>query len=345
MPILENLKGKLFEKAQNVSLHFGKNKDKEIKLGDAINTVSSVVSKTSEIVNEISDTTNILANKIADTSPVVNETAYIEEENIENTQTEVLTTQSNEPTYEDNQVMLNQNEISQTSIQAPELEQGLAASLASQVMNNPVLAQTLAARPDLAIITGFQEVCRVLNNPLVLNTTKEIALDAGQTIRKGFDTYETCYTTALTTQLEAIKSNENFMLSAETEQNRHEEFMLLQQKEMFEKMLEVANHQFDSKVDFIRSQQQSLDEFYKKDVSLITEHIQVLETERSKNMDNTKVYMRLSDDISKLEDSKMEMKREYRKASNQLTDTIKTLEIQIKYEIPSHNIKQIGTQF
>ena len=345
MPILENLKGKLFEKAQNVSLHFGKNKDKEIKLGDAINTVSSVVSKTSEIVNEISDATNNLDNKIADTSPVVNETAYIEEENIENTQTEVLTTQSNEPTYEDNQVMLNQNEISQTSIQAPELEQGLAASLASQAMNNPVLAQTLAARPDLAIITGFQEVCRVLNNPLVLNTTKEIALDAGQTIRKGFDTYETCYTTALTTQLEAIKSNENFMLSAETEQNRHEEFMLLQQKEMFEKMLEVANHQFDSKVDFIRSQQQSLDEFYKKDVSLITEHIQVLETERSKNMDNTKVYMRLSDDISKLEDSKMEMKREYRKASNQLTDTIKTLEIQMKYELPSHGKNFLGTKF
>ena len=345
MPILENLKGKLFEKAQNVSLHFGKNKDKEIKLGDAINTVSSVVSKTSEIVNEISDTTNNLASKIADTSPVVNETAYIEEENIENTQTEVLTTQSNEPTYEDNQVMLNQNEIRQTSIQAPELEQGLAASLASQAMNNPVLAQTLAARPDLAIITGFQEVCRVLNNPLVLNPTKEIALDAGQTIRKGFDTYETCYTTALTTQLEAIKSNENFMLSAETEQNRHEEFMLLQQKEMFEKMLEVANHQFDSKVDFIRSQQQSLDEFYKKDVSLITEHIQVLETERSKNMDNTKVYMRLSDDISKLEDSKMEMKREYRKASNQLTDTIKTLEIQMKYELPSHGNNFLGTKF
>ena len=346
MPILENLKGKLFEKAQNVSLNFGKNKDKEIKLGDAINTVSSVVSKTSEIVNEISDATNNLAEKFVETSPVVNETAYIEEEeNIENTQTEVITTPSNEPTYEDNQVMINQNEISQTSIQASELEQGLAASLATQAMNNPVLAQTLAARPDLAIITGFQEVCRVLNNPLVLNTTKEIALDAGQTIRKGFDTYETCYTTALTTQLEAIKSSENFMLSAETEQNRHEEFMLLQQKEMFEKMLEVANHQFDSKVDFIRSQQQSLDEFYKKDVSLITEHIQVLETERSKNMDNTKIYMRLSDDISKLEDSKMEMKREYRKASNQLTDAIRTLEIQMKYEIPGQNIKQIGTQF
>ena len=345
MPILENLKGKLFEKVQNVSLNFGKNKDKEIKLGDAINTVSSVVSKTSEIVNEISDATNNLANKIAETSPVVNETAYIEEENIENTQTEFLTTKSNNPTYEDNQVMINQNEISQTSIQAPELEQGLAASIATQAMNNTVLAQTLAARPDLAIITGFQEVCRVLNNPLVLNTTKEIALDAGQTIRKGFDTYETCYTTALTTQLEAIKSSENFMLSAETEQNRHEEFMLLQQKEMFEKMLEAANHQFDTKVDFIRSQQQSLDEFYKKDVALITEHIQVLEEERSRNMDNTKVYMRLSDDISKLEDSKMEMKREYRKASNQLTDTIKTLEIQMKYEIPGQNIKQIGTQF
>ena len=241
--------------------------------------------------------------------------------------------------------MINQNEISQTSNQVPKLEKGLAASLATQTMNNPVLAQTLAARPDLAIITGFQEVCRVLNNPLVLNTTKEIALDAGKTFRKGFDTYENCYTTALTTQLEAIKSSENFMLSAETEQNRHEEFMLLQQKEMFEKMLEVANHQFDSKVDFIRSQQQSLDEFYKKDVALITEHIQVLEAERSKNMDNTKVYMRLSDDISKLEDSKMEMKREYRKASNQLTDTIKTLEIQMKYEIPDQNIKKIGAQF
>ncbi len=325
MAFLDKIKGKLFEKAQNVSLHFGKNKDKEIKLGDAINTVSSVVSKTSEIVNEISDATNNLDNKIADISPVVNETAYIEEENIENTQTEVLTTQSNEPTYEDNQVMLNQNEISQTSIQAPELEQGLAASLAFQALNNPVLAETLAARPDLAIITGFQEVCRVLNNPLVLNTTKEIALDAGQTIRKGFDTYETCYTTALTTQLEAIKSSENYMLSAETEQNRHEEFMLLQQKEMFEKMLEASTHRFDSKVDFIKNQQQSLDEFYKKDVDLLTEHIQVLEAERNKNMDNTKVYMRLSDDISKLEDSKLEMKREYRKASNQLTDTIKTL--------------------
>ena len=378
MPILENLKGKLFEKAQNVSLHFGKNKDKEIKLGDAINTVSSVVSKTSEIVNEISDTTNNLANKIADTSPVVNESAYIEEENIENTQTEVLTTQSNEPTYEDNQVMLNQNEIRQTSIQAPELEQGLAASLASQAMNNPVLAETLAARPDLAIITGFQEVCRLMNNPKYLDTIRGIVNDETDMVKsvshdvkettinvshdardvalkrsdnfkdvalKGFDTYQTYYTSTLTTQLEALKSSENYMLSAETEQNRHEEFMLLQQKEMFEKMLEVANHQFDSKVDFIRSQQQSLDEFYKKDVSLITEHIQVLETERSKNMDNTKVYMRLSDDISKLEDSKMEMKREYRKASNQLTDTIKTLEIQIKYEIPSHNIKQIGTQF
>lgn len=378
MPILENLKGKLFEKAQNLSLHFGKNKDKEIKLGDAINTVSSVVSKTSEIVNEISDATNNLDNKIADISQVVNETAYIEEENIENTQTEVLTTQSNEPTYEDNQVMLNQNEISQTSIQAPELEQGLAASLASQALNNPVLAETLAARPDLAIITGFQEVCRLMNNPKYLDTIRGIVNDETDMVKsvshdvkettinvshdardvalkrsdnfkdvalKGFDTYQTCYTSTLTTQLEALKSSENYMLSAETEQNRHEEFMLLQQKEMFEKMLEVANHQFDSKVDFIRSQQQSLDEFYKKDVSLITEHIQVLETERSKNMDNTKVYMRLSDDISKLEDSKMEMKREYRKASNQLTDTIKTLEIQMKYELPSQNIKQIGKQF
>ena len=378
MPILENLKGKLFEKAQNVSLHFGKNKDKEIKLGDAINTVSSVVSKTSEIVNEISDATNNLDNKIADISQVVNETAYIEEENIENTQTEVLTTQSNEPTYEDNQVMLNQNEISQTSIQAPELEQGLAASLASQALNNPVLAETLAARPDLAIITGFQEVCRLMNNPKYLDTIRGIVNDETDMVKsvshdvkettinvshdardvalkrsdnfkdvalKGFDTYQTCYTSTLTTQLEALKSSENYMLSAETEQNRHEEFMLLQQKEMFEKMLEVANHQFDSKVDFIRSQQQSLDEFYKKDVSLITEHIQVLETERSKNMDNTKVYMRLSDDISKLEDSKMEMKREYRKASNQLTDTIKTLEIQMKYELPSHGNNFLGTKF
>ena len=378
MPILENLKGKLFEKAQNVSLHFGKNKDKEIKLGDAINTVSSVVSKTSEIVNEISDATNNLDNKIADISQVVNETAYIEEENIENTQTEVLTTQSNEPTYEDNQVMLNQNEISQTSIQAPELEQGLAASLASQALNNPVLAETLAARPDLAIITGFQEVCRLMNNPKYLDTIRGIVNDETDMVKsvshdvkettinvshdardvalkrsdnfkdvalKGFDTYQTCYTSTLTTQLEALKSSENYMLSAETEQNRHEEFMLLQQKEMFEKMLEVANHQFDSKVDFIRTQQQSLDEFYKKDVSLITEHIQVLETERSKNMDNTKVYMRLSDDISKLEDSKMEMKREYRKASNQLTDTIKTLEIQMKYELPSHGNNFLGTKF
>ena len=389
MPILENLKGKLFEKAQNVSLHFGKNKDKEIKLGDAINTVSSVVSKTSEIVNEISDTTNNLASKIADTSPVVNETAYIEEENIENTQTEVLTTQSNEPTYEDNQVMLNQNEIRQTSIQAPELEQGLAASLASQAMNNPVLAQTLAARPDLAIITGFQEVCRLMNNPKYLDTIrgivndetdmvksvshdvkettinvshdardvalkrsdnfKDVALNRSDNFRdvalKGFDTYQTCYTSTLTTQLEALKSSENFMLSSNIEQNRHEEFMLLQQKEMFEKMLEASTHRFDSKVDFIKNQQQSLDEFYKKDVDLLTEHIQVLEAERNKNMDNTKVYMRLSDDISKLEDSKLEMKREYRKASNQLTDTIKTLEIQMKYELPSHGNNILGTKF
>ena len=135
------------------------------------------------------------------------------------------------------------------------------------------------------------------------------------------------------------------MLSSNIEQNRHEEFMLLQQKEMFEKMLEASTHRFDSKVDFIKNQQQSLDEFYKKDVDLLTEHIQVLEAERNKNMDNTKVYMRLSDDISKLEDSKLEMKREYRKASNQLTDTIKTLEIQMKYELPSHGNNILGTKF
>ena len=347
MSVLDNIKGKLFEKAQNVSLIVGKNKEKEIKLGDAINTVSAVVSKTSEIVNEISDVTNNLADKFAEnTSATENNTVYIEEENVtDEMETEQLNELPDEPKYEeDNQVMINQNEITETSTQTNNLEQGIAASLATQALNNSVIAETMAARPDLAIITGFQEVCRVLNNPLVLNTTKEIALDAGQTIRKGFDTYETCYTTALTTQLEAIKSSENFMLSAESEQNRHEEFMLLQQKEIFEKMLEVANHQFDSKVDFIRSQQQNLDEFYKKDVALITEHIQVLEAERSKNMDNTKVYMRLSDDISKLEDSKMEMKREYRKATNQLTDTIKTLEIQMKYELTGQNSKLLGTQ-
>ena len=365
MSIFENLKDKMKNYAANIKLPIGQGKeDSNLTLKDAINVGEVITSKTGEIISAVSEIKNNGGN--------VQETFSVENENVEIQNTESFMTAENQPI-----------------IPASTTEQGIVSAIANQALKNSAIAETMAARPDLAIITGFQEVCRVLNNPKYLDTIREIVNDETDMVKsvshdvketiinvshdardvalkrsdnfkdvalnrsdnfrdvalKGFDTYQTCYTSTLTTQLEALKSSENYMLSAETEQNRHEEFMLLQQKEMFEKMLEVANHQFDSKVDFIRSQQQSLDEFYKKDVSLITEHIQVLETERSKNMDNTKVYMRLSDDISKLEDSKMEMKREYRKASNQLTDTIKTLEIQMKYELPSQNIKQIGKQF
>ncbi|MDD7416203.1 MAG: hypothetical protein SPI86_01670 [Treponemataceae bacterium] len=354
MSIFENLKDKMKNYAANIKLPIGQGKeDSNLTLKDAINVGEVITSKTGEVISAVSEIKNNGGN--------VQEAFSVENENVEMQNTESFMTA-----------------VEQPFVSSTTMEQGIVSAIASQAISNPAIAETMADRPDLAIITGFQEVCRVLNNPKYLDTIRGIVNDETDMVKsvshdvkettinvshdardvalkrsdnfkdvalKGFDTYQTCYTSTLTTQLEALKSSENYMLSAETEQNRHEEFMLLQQKEMFEKMLEASTHRFDSKVDFIRNQQQSLDEFYKKDVDLLTEHIQVLEAERNKNMDNTKVYMRLSDDISKLEDSKLEMKREYRKASNQLTDTIKTLEIQMKYELPSHGNNFLGTKF
>ena len=387
MSIFENLKDKMKNYAANIKLPIGQGKeDSNLTLKDAINVGEVITSKTGEVISAVSEIKNNGGN--------VQEAFSVENENVEMQNTESFMTA-----------------VEQPFVSSTTMEQGIVSAIASQAISNPAIAETMADRPDLAIITGFQEVCRVLNNPKYLDTirgivndetdmvksvshdvkettinvshdardvainlsdnlaeaapkisndikettinvshdARDVALNRSDNFRdvalKGFDTYQTCYTSTLTTQLEALKSSENFMLSSNIEQNRHEEFMLLQQKEMFEKMLEASTHRFDSKVDFIKNQQQSLDEFYKKDVDLLTEHIQVLEAERNKNMDNTKVYMRLSDDISKLEDSKMEMKREYRKASNQLTDTIKTLEIQMKYELPSHGNNILGTKF
>lgn len=217
---------------------------------------------------------------------------------------------------------------------------------------------------------GFQQVCDVLKNENFLAVTdnvKEVALEVTKTVgkissdaktvacqissdkrsvaEKEIDAYKTCYTQKLSTQLEILKSRNTLRDSLDSKRIQHEEFMIKQQCQMLEKMLAAAIHQFDTKVDFLRSQQQNLDEFYKKDISLITEHIQVLEDERSKNMDNTNVYMRLSDDISKLEDSKLAMKREYRMATNKLTDAIQTLEIQMKYNNPGQNINFLENRF
>ena len=364
MSIFENLKDKMKNYAANIKLPIGQGKeDSNLTLKDAINVGEVITSKTGEVTSAVSEIKNNVEeiNLNSSETEEIHENLSMENENVELQNTETFITPENQPI-----------------IPASTTEQGIVSAIANQVLKNSAIAETMAARPDLAIITGFQEVCRVLNNPKYLDTirgivndetdmvksvshdvkettinvshdARDVAINRSDNFRdvalKGFDTYQTCYTSTLTTQLEALKSSENFMLSSNIEQNRHEEFMLLQQKEMFEKMLEASTHRFDSKVDFIKNQQQSLDEFYKKDVDLLTEHIQVLEAERNKNMDNTKVYMRLSDDISKLEDSKLEMKREYRKASNQLTDTIKTLEIQMKYELPSHGNNILGTKF
>lgn len=190
-----------------------------------------------------------------------------------------------------------------------------------------------------AVTVGFQEVCQTLRNPAFLNTVDNIVSNVTGMVtsvaEEGFDTYKTCYTTALNTQREIVNSNNATFLAAQSERNRHEEFIIREQRAILEKMIDAATHQFDSKIDFLRAQQQSLDELYKKDVSLITEHIHVLEAERAKNKDDIKIYMELSDEITKLEDNKLLMKKEYRTSTNKLTDTIKTLEIQMKYSQPA----------
>ena len=226
-----------------------------------------------------------------------------------------------------------------------------------------------------AVTVGFQEVCQTFRNPKFLDTVNNVSGMVTSVANNVVDTTKDILTKTLNTRLEIAKSNNErqiqrgeqlveiaksnnerqkyetevqfgtqreivnsnnaTFLAAQSERNRHEEFIIREQRAILEKMIDAATHQFDSKIDFLRAQQQSLDELYKKDVSLITEHIHVLETERAKNKGDTKIYMELSDEITKLEDNKLLMKKEYRASTNKLTDTIKTLEIQMKYSQPA----------
>ena len=123
------------------------------------------------------------------------------------------------------------------------------------------------------------------------------------------------------------------------EQNRHEEFIISEQRKALEKFIDTNLQKLNSKIDFLRSQQQAFDDFYKQELTLLTEHITYLEGERAKTVGDKTQYIRLSDEITRLEDSKGEMKREYTKSSNRLTDAIKVLEVELQFSQPATQVE------
>ena len=124
-----------------------------------------------------------------------------------------------------------------------------------------------------------------------------------------------------------------------SEYNRHEEFIISEQRKLLEKMIDASMQQFNSKIDFLHSQQESFDEFYRKELELLASQIANLESERAKASNDKNLYMQLSEELEKLEDSKLAMKKEYTRASNRLTDAIKTMEVELQFSKP---VGQIG---
>ncbi len=125
------------------------------------------------------------------------------------------------------------------------------------------------------------------------------------------------------------------------EQNRHEEVMFSEQRKLLEKFIDASMQKFNSKVDSLKNQQQSFDEFYHKELDLLVAHIAQLEDERTDAAGDKAQYLRLSEEITKLEDAKLELKREYTKNSQYLTDAIKVLEVEMQFSQPMEQLGQV----
>lgn len=115
------------------------------------------------------------------------------------------------------------------------------------------------------------------------------------------------------------------------EQNRHEEYMFSENRKIVEKLRDSANAAFNARMEFFKMQLNCLEETYNKQIDLISEDIRFLENERSKYMGDIDKYMLLSSEISKLEDNKSALYKEYVTAQGSLSDAVKYLKIEQKY--------------
>ncbi len=115
------------------------------------------------------------------------------------------------------------------------------------------------------------------------------------------------------------------------EQNRHEEYMFSEKRKIFEKLIDSANAAFNARMEFFKMQLNCLEETYNKQIDLISEDIRFLENERSKYMGDIDKYMSLSSELSKLEENKSALYKEYVIAQGSLSDAVKYLKIEQKY--------------
>lgn len=128
-------------------------------------------------------------------------------------------------------------------------------------------------------------------------------------------------------KIEADKVAFKYQKQMQKEQNRHEEYIITEQRKVIEKMIDAATAAYDKKIDFIQAQLTSLEQTYSKERDLLSEHIMFLENERRESSDDIKKYMALSSDINKVEDKKSELYSNYLTAQGQLNDAVKYLEI------------------
>ena len=215
---------------------------------------------------------------------------------------------------------------------------------------NPEIGIALSTRPDLAIITGFQEVSKVLTNKDFLETAKNVTHDTTDMMKSvthdATDMMKSV-THDATDMMKSISNDKKEVTLKELdisfenrkEQNRHDEFIISKQVELITKFLDQKQERFNSKLEFLKQQQISYDDLYKKELNLLNEHISFLETERAKLVDDKKRYISLSKELSDLEDSKFVLRQEYTKTTSKLTDTMKLLEVEDQFANPMEQIE------
>lgn len=204
---------------------------------------------------------------------------------------------------------------------------------------NPAIGIALSTRPDLAIITGFQEVSKVLTNKDFLETAKNVTHDTTDMMKSVTHDATDMMKSISNDKKEVTLKELDISFENRKEQNRHDEFIISKQVELITKFLDQKQERFNSKLEFLKQQQISYDDLYKKELNLLNEHISFLETERAKLVDDKKRYISLSKELSDLEDSKFVLRQEYTKTTNKLTDTMKLLEVEDQFANPMEQIE------
>ena len=204
---------------------------------------------------------------------------------------------------------------------------------------NPEIGIALSTRPDLAIITGFQEVSKVLTNKDFLETAKNVTHDTTDMMKSVTHDATDMMKSISNDKKEVTLKELDISFENRKEQNRHDEFIISKQVELITKFLDQKQERFNSKLEFLKQQQISYDDLYKKELNLLNEHISFLETERAKLVDDKKRYISLSKELSDLEDSKFVLRQEYTKTTSKLTDTMKLLEVEDQFANPMEQIE------